>query len=58
MLRRLKNALGNKRLGGTLLELAGFVLVVAAAWDVTRPLGLAAAGVALVLVAFVLEGGR
>jgi hypothetical protein len=58
MLRRLLAALANRKTRGTLLELAGFALLVTSAWEVSRPLGLAAAGLALVLIALVLEGGK
>lgn len=58
MLRRLRNALGHKRARGTVLELAGLGLVVAAAWDLSRTAGLAAAGLALLLIALAVEGGR
>jgi hypothetical protein len=50
--------LAHKRVRGTVLEICGFALVVLAAWDVARPLGLAAAGLALVAIALVVEGPR
>lgn len=58
MLRRLRSMLAHKRVRGTVLEICGFALVVLAAWDVARPLGLAAAGLALVAIALVVEGPR
>ena len=42
----------------TLLEILGFVLVVAAAYLVSLPLALLAAGVGLLLAALVLEPRR
>lgn len=58
MLRRLAQALGTRTVRGTLLELAGLGLLVVAAWDVARPLGLAAGGLALLLLAIVVEASR
>ena len=55
-MRRLRKALASRKFRGTVLELAGLALVVAAAWQVAAPLGLAAAGLALIGVALALEG--
>lgn len=40
---------------GTFLALAGLVCLVAAAWDLARPAGLAAAGAALLVLEFLLD---
>jgi hypothetical protein len=42
----------------TALELGGFALLTEAAWEVARPLGVATAGVFLVLIGYTLGGRR
>lgn len=57
MSNRLTRALRRRRgIFGTVLELAGAALLVAAGWAVAPALGLAAGGVALGLVGFTLGG--